>query len=189
MKLGFGYYKINDEEKEYNALYWRAKRLNENGQVIFCLQRGYGQKAEVVEICRYDLHSSNYKKEVDLNFHQRKDMGTDKIIDKNSSIDYDFDIYTVGGDVNFTIDTDMVYEFKTALEEKVVTVDNILEQAKIDSKYGICEEGMYSDGGTIEYKYENYIIIKYNTLDGNTDLVIAPRGEDMRNRIDDILYK
>lgn len=187
LKLGFGYYKINWEEKEYNALNWRMKRRNEDENVILCLETDYSQNAEIVEICRYDLDSSNYKKEVNLSFYQRKDMGVDKIIDKNLSEDYDFDIYTVGGDVSFTIDTDMVYEFETALEQKVVTVDNILEQAKVDSKYGICEEGMYSDGGTVEYRYENYIIIKYNTLDGNTDLVIAPQGENMRNRIDDIL--
>ena len=124
-----------------------------------------------------------------MNFYQRKDMGAYKIVDKNSSADYDFNIYTVGGDVSFIFDTDMVYEFKTALEEKVVTANDILEQAQIDSKYGICEDGMYSDGGTIEYQYENYIIIKYNTLDGNTDLVIAPQGQNMRNRVDDILYK
>lgn len=187
LKFGFGYYKI--EEKEYSVLNWRVKRLNENGQVILCLQRGYGQKAEVVEICRYNLDSSNYKKKVNLNFYQRKDMGAEKIIDKNSSTDYDFDIYTVGGDVSFTFDIDMVYEFKTALEEKVVTIEEILEQAQIDSKYGICQEGMYSDGETIEYQYENYIIIKYNTLDGNTDFVIAPQGQNMRNRVDDILYE
>ena len=91
--------------------------------------------------------------------------------------------------MSFTLDTDMVYEFKNALQEKVVIIDDILEQAKIDSKYGICEEGAYSDGGTVEYKYENYIIIKYNTLDGNTDLVIAPKGDNMRNLVDDILYQ
>ena len=186
LKFGFGYYKI--EEKEYSILNWRVKRLSENGQVVLCLQRGYGQKAEIVELCRYNLDSSNYKKEVNLNFYQRKDMGAYKIVDKNSSADDDFDIYTVGGDVSFTFETDMVYEFKTALENKVVTVDDILEQAQIDSKYGICEDGMYSDGGTMEYLYNDYTIIKYNTLDGNEDFVIGPKG-DIRNQVDGILYE
>ena len=145
-------------------------------------------KDEIVKI-EDDINSSNYKKaDYNLSYYQRKDMGVKKIIDKNESAIYDFDIYTVGGDVNITIDGDMVYDFKKSLEENIITIDEILNQAKEDTKYGICEEGYYQDGGTTEYMYEEYTLIKYNTLDGNTDFVVAPKG-DVRNQVDKILYK
>ena len=31
----------------------------------------------------------------------------------------------------------------------------------------------YDDGGSIEYHYENYTIIKFHTLDGNRDVYIG----------------
>ena len=87
----------------------------------------------------------------------------------------------------FTIEDDMVYDFEKALKEKVITVEQILEQAKMDDKYGICREEMYQDGGTLEYLYDDYTIIKYNTIGGNQDFVIGPKG-DIRNKVDEILY-
>ena len=65
---------------------------------------------------------------------------------------------------------------KEALNCKAITVQDILEQAKQDEKYGFCEKAYYSDGGSIEYLYSDYTILKYNTLDGNKDLVIGMQG-------------
>lgn len=192
-EYGFGYYvfKINGNEQssqKYSIMKWEIKRETKENKVNLIFYSALIDLAETPTICSYSLESSNYQKEVDLNFAQRKDMGAYKIIDKTSSNEYDFDIYTVGGDVSFTVDGDMVYDFQKALEENIVTINDILEQTKMDEKYGICEGDMYQDGGTMEYLYPEYTIVKYNTLDGNQDFVIGPAGH-IRNQVDEILYE
>lgn len=182
-------FKTGDSEHnvtlEFNAFDYELKRKVEDEAVIFYLKANHTLVDGPLEheICKYSLESSNYKKEINLNFYQRKDLGI-KTISKFG--DYDFNILTYGGDVSFTFDTDMVYTFENALKEKVVTVDKILEQARIDAEYGICEEGYYSDGGSIEYLYDNYTILKYNTLEGRKDLVIGIKGQII-NDVNDLI--
>ena len=178
---------------EFNAFDYELKRKVEDGVVTFYLKANHTlvDGLQEQEICKYSLGSSNYKKEIDLNFYQRKDLGIKTISEFE---DYDFNIFTYGGDVSFTFDTDMVYTFETALQENIVTADKILEQARIDSEYGICEEGFYSDGGSVEYLYDDYTILKYDTLDGRKDLVIGIKGQiindvnDLIEEVSDIPY-
>lgn len=190
-EIEYGYYllKINDEEKELSGVNYFLKRKTEDGKVYLYFDSIGIDKEDVFSpICNYDLDSSNYKKDFELNFLQRKDMGEKKIIGPESSvIPIGYSVYTVGGDVTFTIKNDMVYDFEKVLKEKVITVEQILEQAKMDDKYGICKEEMYSDGGTLEYLYDDYTILKYNTLNGNEDFVIGPKGS-IRNQVDKIIY-
>lgn len=170
---------------EFDAFDYELKRKVEDDVVTFYLKANHTLVDGPLEheICNYSLDSSNYKKEINLNFYQRKDLGIKTISEFG---DYDFNILTYGGDVSFTFDTDMVYTFEDALKEKVVTVDKILEQARIDSEYGICEEGYYSDGGSTEYLYDDYTILKYNTLDGRKDLVIGIKGQII-NDVNDVI--
>lgn len=189
----YGYYLLKREGKEtsFNCLDYHIARntIDKTVYLIFDTVLGENKEDPMALICSYDLDSSAYKKDFELNFNQRKDMGAKKIIGPESSvIPMEYAVYTVGGDVEFTIEDDMVYDFEKALKEKVITVEQILEQAKMDDKYGICKEEMYSDGGTLVYLYDDYTIIKYNTLDGNEDFVIGPKG-DIRNRVDKILYE
>jgi len=189
----YGYFLLKRDEKEtsFNCLDYHIARntIDENVYLIFNTVLGENKEDPLALICSYDLDSSEYKKDFELNFHQRKDMGENKIIGPESSvIPIEYSVYTVGGDVDFTIENDMIYDFEKALKEKVITVDQILEQAKLDDKYGICKEEMYQDGGTLLYLYDDYTIIKYNTLDGNQDLVIGPKGDNIRNQVDKILY-
>lgn len=173
-KESYGYYvwTVNGEvvhEKLYNMDY-NLERKTEDGIVKVRLY-DFVEKHEV-ELFSYILESSNYTSNYDLNYSQRKDMGIKKIVDGE-----EFDVYEFGGDVSFTVGTDMVYTFEKAIEDGVVTIDGILEQAKLDSRYGICEEGYYSDGGSVEYCYPDYTILKLSTLDGNNDMVIGFSGQ------------
>ena len=86
----------------------------------------------------------------------------------------------------FVKETGEIPEETTTLETEVnlgvITTDDILEQAKIDAKYGVCQEAYYSDGGSTEYKYYNtsenqYTILKLNTLEGDKDLVVGMSGK------------
>lgn len=184
----YGYYKfsINGEEKaRYNKLSWNIGRMTKENKVTLYFNN-YEKPEEVLSICEYDLGSSNYKERFELNYHQRKDLGIKTIIDKNLSDKYNYNVCTFGGEVTITVEKDMMYALEDAMQQNVITVEDILSQAKMDEKYGICECGYYSDGGSTEYCYPEYTILKYNTLDGNQDLYIGMKGQII-NQLNGIL--
>ena len=175
----YGYYKVtvNDEETgRYDGLRWHMKRITKDNTVQVIMEPYLIEVTEFPVICEYSLDSSNYEKKFELTYMGRKDMGVKKIAEKNQFDNLDFGVYTIAGDVSITIEGDMVYTLEDALSEKIITVQDILEQAKQDLKYGFCEEAYYQDSGSREYRYAEYTILKYNTLDGNKDLVIGMQG-------------
>lgn len=175
----YGYYKITvngEETGRYDGLRWHMKRVTKDNTVQVIMEPYVIEVIEFPVICEYSLESSNYEKKFELTYMARKDMGVKKIAEKNQFDNLDFGVYTIAGDVSITIEGDMVYSLENALTQGVLTVQDILEQAKQDEKYGFCEEAYYSDGGSTEYRYAEYTILKYNTLDGNKDLVIGMQG-------------
>ena len=188
-QYGHFVYTINNDEstaKTFNYK-WNLKRNTENGVVRLRFET-FMDVAEFPIICSYSLESSNYTNKFELNYHQRKDKGLKTIIDHNTNVDYEYSVHTLGGDVDFTIENDMVYTFEKALEEKIITVKDILKQAKMDAEYGICYRGDYSDGGSTEFMYEDYTILKYSTLDGLEDLVIGYKGQII-NEVNKVIDK
>ena len=91
-----------------------------------------------------------------------------KIIDKNENDKYDYSIYGYGVNVNIVIGGEET-SLKQALEENKITMEDILEQANKD----IPEPVIYKDGGSKEYHYDLYTIIKLNGLNGNKDVYIC----------------
>ena len=188
-QYGHFVYTINNDEstaKTFNYK-WNLKRNTENGVVRLRFET-FMDVAEFPIICSYSLESSNYTNKFELNYHQRKDKGLKTIIDHNTNVDYEYSVHTLGGDVDFTIENDMVYTFEKALEEKIITVEDILNQAKMDAEYGICYREDYSDGGSTEFMYEDYTILKYSTLDGLEDLVIGYKGQII-NEVNKVIDK
>ena len=51
-------------------------------------------------------------------------------------------------------------------------MEEIIEKANKDIPNAIS----YDDGGSMEYHYEDYTIIKYHTLDGNRDVYMGVKG-------------
>ena len=175
----YGYYKITvngEETGRYDGLRWHMKRVTKDNTIQVIMEPYLIEVTEFPVICQYSLESSNYEKKFELTYMARKDMGVKKIAEKNQFDNLDFGVYTIAGDVSITIEGDMVYPLEDALKQGVIKVQDILEQAKQDEKYGFCEKAYYSDGGSTEYRYAEYTILKYNTLDGNKDLVIGMQG-------------
>ena len=175
----YGYYKITvngEETGRYDGLRWHMKRITKDNTIQVIMEPYLIEVTEFPVICQYSLESSNYEKKFELTYMARKDMGVKKIAEKNQFDNLDFGVYTIAGDVSITIEGDMVYSLEDSLTQGVITVQDILEQAKQDEKYGFCEKAYYSDGGSTEYRYAEYTILKYNTLDGNKDLVIGMQG-------------
>ena len=175
----YGYYifSINGEEKSrHNALRWQIKRAIKDGMVNLYFY-SIADVTEFPNICEYDLEGSNYVQKFKITYNQRKDLGIKTIIDKNTSDKYDYNVCTFGGDVTITIEEDMVYSLEDALSQNVISGEDILEQAKMDERYGLCEKGYYMDGGSTEYVYSDYTILKCNTLNENKDLYIGMSGQ------------
>lgn len=178
-KKVYGYYSIivNDELKgEYPLGSNLIKRVIDDGNVTLYVDAPLIEYVEMQTICTYSLESSSYSKKFDLVYIQRKDLGIKNIFDTG-----EYEIKTFGGDVTVTIEGEMVYTIEDALSKGIITPNDLISQAKMDAKYGICEEGMYSDGGSIEYCYytpnKQYTILKMNSLNGEKDLIIGMGGQ------------
>ncbi len=110
----------------------------------------------------------------------------------NLAMNADYALYYYGLDeVNVFVDGKEM-PLETALRMGMITLDGIVAKANNDVK--VSEEIelqsgeiqtfrevlptsiMYKDGGTIEYHYNGYTIIKMHTLDGNRDLYICVSG-------------
>ena len=183
----YGYYKMikNDKEEKFDKFHWGIKRqTTENTvQVIFYTDYFKFDLLEIPVIFEYNLDSSLYEKTYDLTYHGRKDMGIKQIAKANQFDNIDYELYTIAGDVTVTIEQDMVYSLEDALNQKIISVQSILDQAKLDAKYGICEIAFYSDGGSIEYRYKDYTLLKFNSLNDNKDLIIGMPGSIINNEL------
>jgi hypothetical protein len=176
-----GYYSLylnNELIRELPLYTWYIGRVVKDNMVILRFETIADVTSEdaLPIICSYNIESSNYEKKFELSYNQRKDLGIYTIAEKNEFDNEDYEIKTFGGNVDITIENDMVYSLKDALNQGVITCDDIINQANNDAKYGICSKGDYSDGGSTEYYYNKYTILKLNTLDGDKDLVIGMQG-------------
>ena len=68
---------------------------------------------------------------------------------------------------------------ETALEKGRITLNGIIANCNMDVMNGVLEELVYKDGGSQVYKYPNYTIIKYHTIDGNRDVYIGSTDMDI----------
>ena len=180
----YGYYSLyvdGNLEGEYPTINHQIRRMIQNDKVILYFDAPTIDYVKIPEICTYNLSSSQYTKKVDLSYHQRKDLGINNIFNAG-----EYSVKTFGGDVTIIIEGDMVYSLEDALNNNVITPIDILAQAEMDYKYGICNEAQYRDGGSVEYQYygdgsNQYTILKLNTLDGDKDLVIGMGGPILSN--------
>lgn len=102
---------------------------------------------------------------------------------KNNS---NFDLYYMGvSEVNVFVDNKEM-PLEEALRKGYLTLDGII--SKISKETDGNEGGsvlpyynMYKDGGTMEYQYEDYTIIKYHSLNGNRDVYICKPGTKLND--------
>lgn len=92
------------------------------------------------------------------------------ILDKSETNKYNYTIYAYDGSVNIKIDG-KEYSLKEALLENKITMEEIIQKANKDFPNAVS----YDDGGSKEYHYDNYTIIKCHTLNGNRDVYIGTK--------------
>ncbi len=107
-----------------------------------------------------------------------------KVLDKSETEMYDYSIYVCDGSVNVLIDGEEI-SLRKALVENIITMEQILEKADKDLNEGNITGDIYRDGGSKEYHYENYTIIKLNremTIDmTNRDVYIGSKDMKVGN--------
>ncbi len=101
-------------------------------------------------------------------FNQEPGNVKRQIIDKNTNKQYNYNVYIYNGKVDIVIDK-TTYSLDEALKGNKITMEEIIAKANQDIKNPI----MYKDGGTKEYHYDDYTIIKFHTIDGNRDVYIG----------------
>ncbi|MBR3996375.1 MAG: hypothetical protein IKI97_14005 [Clostridia bacterium] len=117
---------------------------------------------------------------------------TKKIYDKAQPHDSDteshwyrqYNLYYHGlEDVIITVDGEQ-HSLAHAMKLGKITMSAILAKANQDVSDGIIDELVYKDGGSQVYKYPDYTIVKYHTLDGNDDMYIGTPdiGIDVANK-------
>lgn len=113
------------------------------------------------------------KRPFELIFNKTNDLETRTIIKAHDNNNYSYNIFSYGGNVKIKIDN-VEYDLRTALLEEKITMEEIIEKANKDAfedKTIIADS--FEDGGTNKYYYNDYTIIKYRTLDGNSDVYIG----------------
>lgn len=89
---------------------------------------------------------------------------------KNNS---DFDLYYYGlSEVKIFVDNKEI-ALEEALRSGKMTIEGILAKANQDVSNKKIKSEIYKDGGTTEWYYDTYTIIKYHTEDGNRDVYIG----------------
>lgn len=129
----------------------------------------YPAKVDVVNI---EIKSAE---EFELQFYDKSeetDSKINKILDKSETDKYDYNIYTCESSINIRINGKEM-SLRSALLENKITMNEILAKANKDLTDKKITGGMYRDGGSMEYHYDNYTIIKCHKLDGNRDMYIG----------------
>lgn len=108
--------------------------------------------------------SNNTQKKKILN---NKDLDADK---------QDFNLYYYGLDEVTVKVNDETMPLEEALRSGKITLQGIVAKANKDYDAKSIKGDIYKDGGSMEYHYDNYTIIKCHRLNGNRDVYIGIDG-------------
>ena len=111
----------------------------------------------------------------EITVKESRDIKKEKILNNKDIDEYgeDFDLYYTGlEEVRINVDGKTML-LEEALKSKKITLDEIETKAKRDLENEKITGKMYKDGGSMEYHYDTYTIIKCNSLNGDRDLYIG----------------
>ena len=173
----------NKEEKVRESSNKISIGLEENSDVVYMIGTNVKITYDGTIMESYPAQVKATKIEVksaenfEILFYDKHPMESYKIytiLDKSETYKYDYTIYGYDGSVNIRIDG-KDYSLKEALLQNKITMEEIIAKANQDEKDGKIKADMYKDGGSMEYHYENYTIIKCHTIDGNRDVYIGTK--------------
>lgn len=124
-----------------------------------------------IEATKIELKSAD---DFEILFYDKQSIESSKIytiLEAKETDKYNYSVYGYDGSVNIRIDG-KDYSLRDALLQNKITMEEIIVKANIDIPNAIG----YDDGGSVEYHYDNYTIIKCHSLDGNRDVYIGRNG-------------
>ena len=99
------------------------------------------------------------------NVYVKKILNNTELYKNNS----DYNLYYYGlNNVNITVDNKTM-PLEEALRDGKMTLDGLIIKANKDFPDNVS----YKDGGTMEYRYKDYTIVKFHTVNGNRDIYIG----------------
>ena len=159
---------IEKEEQEENTI---IVLKGENIDELYLLR--YSKKDIPVE----------YNSEYTLNITRKEDdsnINRELITDKNFKQKHGYNVYYYGIEKVKVLQNGKEVDLKEAISKDNTIIEKIVLKAEKDTGLGIVTNyGMYNDGGTAEYIYNNYNIIKCDKLseNGNIRDVYITRGD------------
>lgn len=170
--------RINYDEKYKDYLYGVGRK-------VLISYSGYIMETYPAQIKASNISVEGYS---DFEIYVKKsDIITSKKILNNRDLyknNSEYDLYYYGlEEVNVKVD-DKTISLEEALRSGKVTLSKIISNANKDINNKKITGDTYDDGGTTVYRYNDYTIIKINTLDGNRDMWIGIPEMD----IDDTNY-
>lgn len=151
------------------------------GRKVIIKYTGYIKETYPAQIDTNDILINGYE-EFELSVKESENKKKNKILN-NQELDKwnsDFDLYYYGlEEVNIFVDNKTM-SLEEALRTGKMTIDGILAKANQDVSDGKIKSEMFKDGGTTEWYYEDYNIVKKHTLNGDRDVYIL--RSDLKNR-------
>ena len=152
------------------------------GRRVIINYTGYIKETYPAQINTDNIQTDGYEdfelivEEAD-NTHIRKILNNKELYENNS----DYDLFYVGlNEVNVNVDN-RTMTLEEALRSGKMTIDGIVKKANQDESNGLIKSNMYKDGGTMEYYYDNYTIIKRHSVSGARDVYILKSGLSVRD--------
>ena len=144
------------------------------GRKVIINYTGYIKETYPAQIDTNDILINGYE-EFELSVKKSDNTKKTKILNEQDIYTYssDVDLYYYGlEEVNVKVDNKNM-SLEKALRSGKMTIDGILAKANQDVVDGKIKSEMYRDGGTTEWYYDTYTIIKFHSLDGNRDVYIG----------------
>ena len=151
------------------------------GRKVIIQYTGYIKETYPAQIDTDNILTDGYK-EFEISVKKSENKTKTKILNnmelyKNNS---DYDLYYYGLDeVNIFVDNKTM-SLEDALRSGKMTIEGILAKANKDVSDGKIKNDKYYDGGTTEWYYSDYTILKRHTLRGDGDVYIL--RNDITNR-------
>lgn len=144
------------------------------GRKVVIKYTGYIMETYPAEITADDILTDGYE-HFELSVEKSDNTESKKILNNTELNKYnsDYDLYYYGlNEVNVTVDNKTM-PLEQALRSGKVTIEGIISKANRDADNDTIKAYNVMDGGTKQYNYDTYTIIKYHTLDGKRDVYIG----------------
>ncbi len=142
------------------------------GRKVIINYTGYIKETYPAQIDTDDILINGYE-EFELTVKNANNHNKTKVLSNQDLNQYstDCDLYYYGlEEVNITINSKTM-PLEEALKSGKMTLDGLIIKANKD----IPNPKIYKDGGSMEYHYNDYTIIKMHKLDGNRDIYIGTK--------------